>query len=415
MVTKTGANALADALRKDSVGGFLLIGAALVALVWANSPWAELYETIRGYTVGPSAPLHLDLTIEHWAADGILALFFFIIGAELKQEFVHGELRNPRRAMLPIVAAAGGMAVPALIFVGVNAAEPAGLSGWGIPMATDIAFALAVLAIIGRHLPPALRTFLLTLAIVDDLGAIMVIAVFYTDELHFPALLGSLGLLGVFGYLQRGRGPAGALDRSPVPNWVVYVPLALAIWALMHESGVHATIAGVAMGMLMRSSTAAGERESPLHRAEHMLRPWSTALALPIFALMSAGVALGEFGKMITDTVALGVFFGLVVGKLVGILGGAWLTTKLTRAELNPTLSWWDIAGMSVLAGIGFTVSLLITELAYPGAEAMLDNAKGGVLFASLAATLLSAGMLGWRSAHYQRNGVPDSAEAHSG
>ncbi|GAA1771391.1 Na+/H+ antiporter NhaA [Streptomonospora arabica] len=415
MVTKTGANALADALRKDSVGGFLLIGAALVALVWANSPWAELYETIRGYTVGPSAPLHLDLTIEHWAADGILALFFFIIGAELKQEFVHGELRNPRRAMLPIVAAAGGMAVPALIFVGVNAAEPAGLSGWGIPMATDIAFALAVLAIIGRHLPPALRTFLLTLAIVDDLGAIMVIAVFYTDELHFPALLGSLGLLGVFGYLQRGRGPAGALDRSPVPNWVVYVPLALAIWALMHESGVHATIAGVAMGMLMRSSTAAGERESPLHRAEHMLRPWSTALALPIFALMSAGVALGELGRMITDTVALGVFFGLVVGKLVGILGGAWLTTKLTRAELNPTLSWWDLAGMSVLAGIGFTVSLLITELAYPGAEAMLDNAKGGVLFASLAATLLSAGMLGWRSAHYQRNGVLDSAEAHSG
>ncbi|MDT0303143.1 Na+/H+ antiporter NhaA [Streptomonospora wellingtoniae] len=415
MVTKTGAHALADALRKDSVGGFLLIGAALVALVWANSPWGELYETIRGYTIGPSAPLHLDLTIEHWAADGILALFFFIIGAELKQEFVHGELRNPRRAMLPIVAAAGGMAVPALVFVGMNAARPEGLSGWGIPMATDIAFALAVLAIIGRHLPPALRTFLLTLAIVDDLGAIMVIAVFYTDELHFPALLASLALLSLFGYLQRGRGPAAALDRSPLPNWVVYVPLALAIWALMHESGVHATIAGVAMGMLMRSSTTQGERESPLHRAEHMLRPWSTALALPIFALMSAGVALGGVGEMLTDTVALGVFFGLVVGKLVGILGGAWLTTRLTRAELNPTLSWWDIAGMSVLAGIGFTVSLLITELAYPGAAALLENAKGGVLFASLAATLLSAGVLGWRSAHYRRSGVSESAEAHSG
>ncbi|GAA4913786.1 Na+/H+ antiporter NhaA [Streptomonospora salina] len=412
MATKTGSNGLADALRKDSVGGFLLIAAAVVALVWANSPWSGLYEAVRSFTVGPSEPLHLDLDIEHWAADGILALFFFIIGAELKQEFAHGELRNPRRAMLPIVAAAGGMIAPALVFVLFNTARPDGLSGWGIPMATDIAFALAILAIVGRHLPPALRTFLLTLAIVDDLGAILVIAVFYTDDLKFGALIAALALLAIFGFLQQGRGPAAALDRSPVPNWVVYVPLAFVIWALMHESGVHATIAGVAMGMLMRSTEAQGEHESPLHRAEHMLRPWAMGVALPIFALMSAGVAFGGFAEMVTDTVALGVFFGLVAGKLIGILGGAWITTKVTRAELNPTLSWWDIAGMSVLAGIGFTVSLLITELAYPDGGAILDNAKGGVLIASLAATVLSAGVLGWRSTHYHRHGVPGEAAA---
>ncbi|QBI55063.1 Na+/H+ antiporter NhaA [Streptomonospora litoralis] len=412
MVTKTGVRALADALRKDAVGGFLLIGAALVALVWANSPWSGLYEAIRGFEFGPSAPLHLDLSMEAWAADGVLALFFFIIGAELKQEFVHGELRNPRRAMLPIVAAAGGMIVPALVYTGFNLTNPEGLSGWGIPMATDIAFALAILAIIGRHLPPALRTFLLTLAIVDDLGAILVIAVFYTDDLHFLSLIGALALLVVFGYLQRGKGFAAALDRSSVPNWIVYVPLAFLIWALMHESGVHATIAGVAMGMLMRTTIAEGEHESPLHRAEHMLRPYSTGLALPIFALMSAGVAFGGLSQLITDTVALGVFFGLVVGKLVGIVGGAWITTRLTRAELNPTLSWWDIAGMSVLAGIGFTVSLLITELAFPGGQAMLENAKGGVLLASLAATILSAGVLGWRSAHYRRTQESDEVGA---
>lgn len=406
MVKKTGVHAIADMLRKDAVSGFLLIGAAAVALLWANSPLSGAYESLRGFTVGPSS-LHLDLSIETWAADGLLAVFFFIIGAELKQEFVHGELRNPRRAMLPIVAAIGGMVVPALLFVSLNTARPEALSGWGIPMATDIAFALAILALIGRHLPPALRTFLLTLAIVDDLGAILVIAVFYTADLSFLPLVIALVLLGVFGYLQQGRGIAAVLDRSPLPNWVVYVPLAVAIWVLVHESGVHATIAGVAMGMLMRSNINEGEYESPLHHAEHMLRPWSSALALPIFSLMSAGVVFSGIGSMFTDTVALGVIMGLVVGKLAGILGGAWLTTKLTRAELNPTLSWIDIGGMSLLAGIGFTVSLLITELAYSNAVTTLEHAKGGVLLASLIATILATTILLRRSAYYRKHGVP--------
>ncbi|WP_017625514.1 Na+/H+ antiporter NhaA [Nocardiopsis chromatogenes] len=411
MVKKTGVHALADALRSDAIGGFLLIGAAAIALIWANSPFAGVYEAIRDFTIGPHAPLHLDLTVGTWAADGLLAVFFFIVGAELKHEFVHGELRNPRRAMLPIVAAIGGMIVPALIFAGMNMARPEDIGGWGIPMATDIAFALAILAIIGKSLPPALRTFLLTLAIVDDLGAITVIAIFYTDELKFTYLFAALALLVVFGYLQQGRGIAAVLNRSAVPNWVVYLPLAFLIWAFMHESGVHATIAGVAMGMLMRSRIRGGEHESPLHHVEHMLRPWSMGLALPIFALFSAGVVFSGIGSMFTDTVALGVIVGLVVGKLIGILGGAWVTTKLTSAELNPTLRWIDIAGMSQLAGIGFTVSLLISELAYePGTT--LDHAKGGVLIASLLATLLASLVLTRRSAYYRKHGVPTEETA---
>jgi len=397
---------LADTLRKDTVGGFLLISAALLALVLANSPAAGAYGALRDLVIGPSAPLHLDLSIGTWAADGLLAVFFFIVGAELKQEFVHGELRDPRRAALPIVAALGGMIAPALLFTAFNLAHPDKLGGWGIPMATDIAFALAVLAIVGRGLPPALRTFLLTLAIVDDLGAIAVIAVFYTDDLSLLYLAGALALLAVFGYLQQGRGIAAALDRSALPNWVVYVPLAAVIWAFMHESGVHATIAGVAMGMLMRSSTRDGEHESPLHRAEHLLRPWAMGLALPVFALFSAGVSFSGFGTMLADTVSLGIIVGLVLGKLIGILGSAWITTKLTSAELNPSLSWSDITGMSLLAGIGFTVSLLISELAYP-AGTVLEHAKGGVLLASFSASLLASAVLLRRSAHHRAKSAP--------
>ncbi|MBB6171098.1 NhaA family Na+:H+ antiporter [Nocardiopsis mwathae] len=409
MVQKSGVHAVADALRKDAVGGFLLIAAAIIALIWANSPASGLYESIRDFEIGPEA-LHLNLSIGLWAADGLLALFFFIIGAELKQEFVHGELRNPRRAMLPIVAALGGMVVPALVYVALNIHRPDALPGWGIPMATDIAFALAILAVVGRNLPTALRTFLLTLAIVDDLGAIMVIAIFYSDKLDFLYLLGAIALLGVFAYLQRGRGFARTLNRSSFPMLVIYIPLAFLIWMFMHESGVHATIAGVAMGLLMRTSIHKGESESPLHRAEHALRPWSAAIALPVFALMSAGVVFSGMGSMITDTVALGIIGGLVVGKFIGIVGGAWLTTKFTRAELNPSLKWIDISGMSLLAGIGFTVSLLISELAFP-AGTTLEHAKGGVLLASFLATMISAAILVRRNAHYRRQSEPSVTE----
>lgn len=241
------------ALRSDAVGGSLLIGAAVIALIWANSPLSHSYEALRSFTFGPSA-LHLNLSVETWAADGLLAVFFFIVGNELKQELVHGELRDPRRAALPIAAALGGVAVPALVFLAFtlgSGGEAAG--GWGIPMATGIAFAVAVLAVVGRHLPTPLRTFLLTLATVDDMSAVLVIAVACTSGINFTALaLAAVGL-AVFGYLQNGSGRAVARVRAMVPAWLLFVPLAAVVWALMHACGVHATIAGVVMGLLMRT------------------------------------------------------------------------------------------------------------------------------------------------------------------
>ncbi|WP_028648710.1 Na+/H+ antiporter NhaA [Nocardiopsis sp. CNT312] len=399
----------ANVLRSDSVGGFILIGAALLALIWINSPFGEVYEQLREITIGPHA-LHLDLSLETWAADGLLAVFFFVVGNELKEEFVHGELRNPRRAMLPIVAAICGMVIPAGIYVAINLSSPETIGGWGIPMATDIAFAVAILAVVGRHLPTPLRTFLLTLAIVDDLGAVIVIAVFYTSGINFVALGAAAVLLAVFAYLQRGKGLAAKLNASALPNWIVYVPLAAVIWFLVHESGVHATIAGVAMGLLMRTTTLPGEIQDPSHRVEHMLRPWSAGLALPIFAFFSAGVVFDSMGAVFTDPAGLGIILGLVVGKVLGIVGGAWVTTKVTSAELNPSLKWVDLVGMSLLAGIGFTVSLLIAELSFAGSAEHLTHAKSGVLIASLIATVLGSVILSLRNQHYRK--VPASAPA---
>ncbi len=393
---------LADSLRSDTVGGFLLIAAAALALAWINSPLGDAYEQLRSITFGPEA-LHLDLSLQTWAADGLLAVFFFVVGNELKQEFVHGELRDPRRAMLPIVAAVCGMVVPASFYALINITSPQAIQGWGIPMATDIAFALAILAVVGRGLPTALRTFLLTLAIVDDLGAVFVIAVFYTSDINAWALLAAVVGLAVFWYLQRGKGLAAGLNASAVPNWLVYVPLAAVIWTLVHESGVHATIAGVAMGLLMRTVALPDERRDPSHGVEKLLRPWSAGLALPIFAFFSAGVVFDGFEAVFADTAAVGIIAGLVLGKMIGIAGGSWLTTKLTRCELNPDLKWIDIVGMSQLAGIGFTVSLLITELSFQEAPTQLGHAKTGVLLASLIATLLATVILGGRAWHYRK------------
>lgn len=393
---------LANLLRSDTVAGFLLILAAITALVWINSPLGEVYENLRSITFGPGV-LHLNLSLETWAADGLLAIFFFVVGNELKQEFVHGELRNPRRAMLPIVAAICGMVVPASIYAAINLGSPETIQGWGIPMATDIAFAIAILAVVGRGLPPALRTFLLTLAIVDDLGAVIVIAIFYTAAISLVPLFGAAVGVALFGYLQRGKGLSAKLNASALPNWVVYLPLALLIWVLVHESGVHATIAGVAMGLMMRTTRRGDESESPSHHIEHILRPWSAGLALPVFAFFSAGVLFDGVDAVFTDPAGLGIIAGLIVGKIVGITGGSWLTTKLTKAELNPELKWIDIFGMSQLAGIGFTVSLLITELSFADSAEHLAHAKAGVLIASLIATLLATVVLGLRGRHYRR------------
>ncbi|WP_410582599.1 Na+/H+ antiporter NhaA [Amycolatopsis sp. lyj-108] len=396
------ASRITHALRSDAVSGSLLIGAAVLALVWANSPLAPAYESLRSFTLGPDA-LHLNLSVETWAADGLLAVFFFIVGNELKQELVHGELRDPRRAALPIAAALGGVVVPALVFLVVNAATTGEeIGGWGIPMATDIAFALAVLAVIGKYLPSPLRTFLLTLATVDDMCAVLVIAIAYTSGLNLVALGAAVVGLVVFGYLQNGTGRAVTWARARVPGWLLFGPLAVVIWALMHTSGVHATIAGVAMGLLMRTRPHLGQTISPSHRTETALRPFSAGIALPVFALMSAGVSLTGAGGFWTSTITWGVLAGLLAGKFIGIFGVSWLTARFTNVHLNPRLAWTDIAGIGILGGIGFTVSLLIAELSYTD-DTHLTDAKGAILLASAASSVLAAAVLGRRSRHHRR------------
>ncbi|MEZ5118028.1 MAG: Na+/H+ antiporter NhaA [Candidatus Nanopelagicales bacterium] len=384
---------LTRALRDETVGGVLLLVSALVALVWANSPWGDTYQQIINYKVGPAA-LGLDLPLYKWAADGLLAIFFYVAGVELKHELVLGTLSKPAQAMVPVAAALGGMALPAILYAGVNLTAEGGQPvGWGIPMATDIAFALAVLAVVGRSLPAALRAFLLTLAVVDDLGAIIVIAVFYSEDFHWWAFLGSIACLALFWWLQHKR------VRSP---WI-YVPLVLGTWILVHESGIHATIAGVALGLLTRVKPDPGEKEAPGERMEHLIRPLSAGFAVPAFAFFSAGVDLRGTGLIdtLSSPVSIGVILGLVVGKPVGALAAAWLTARFTRASLSPSLAWRDVAAVGMLAGIGFTVSLLITELAFEDDPTTLNAAKLSVLVASVVAALLASLFLLTRNRHY--------------
>jgi Na+:H+ antiporter, NhaA family len=388
---------VSGALRADALGGCLLIGAAILALAWANSPLAPAYDSLRTLTVGP-ALLHLHLQLQSWAADGLLAVFFFIVGNELKRELVHGELRDVRHAVLPVVAALGGVLMPALLFIVLNPPGSGTAGGWGIPMATDIAFAVAVLALAGRRLPGQLRTFLLTLATVDDLCAVLVIAVFYASGLAWAPLGGAVLGLALFAYLQYGR---GGLARwvARRPGWLVYGPLAGVIWALMHASGVHATMAGVAMGLLMRTTERDGEQASPSRRAENLLVPVSAGIALPVFALLSAGVGLTGVSGFWSSPITWGIAGGLIGGKMAGIFGAAWATARFTGARLHPRLGWGDILGVAALGGIGFTVSLLIAELSYT-APARLTNAKAAILLASVIASILAVVILNSRTRH---------------
>ncbi|MER6996593.1 Na+/H+ antiporter NhaA [Streptomyces sp. NPDC000410] len=404
---------VADALRAETVGGVLLLVAAIAALVWANTPLSDSYEAVSDFHIGPAA-LGLDLSIQHWAADGLLAVFFFVAGIELKRELVAGELRDPKAAALPVIAAICGMAAPALLYALTNAVGGGSMKGWAVPTATDIAFALAVLAVIGTSLPSALRAFLLTLAVVDDLFAILIIAVFFTSELNFAALGGAVIGLGVFWLLL----------RKGVRGWYVYVPLALVIWGLMYNSGVHATIAGVAMGLMLRCHREEGEEHSPGEHIEHLVRPLSAGLAVPLFALFSAGVSISgsAIQTVFTQPEPLGVVLGLVVGKTVGIFGGTWLAARFTKAELNEDLAWPDVFAVASLAGIGFTVSLLIGELAFAGDAALTDAIKAAVLIGSLIAALCSGVLLKLRVRRYRalceeeerdddQDGIPDIYE----
>ncbi|QAY70287.1 Na+/H+ antiporter NhaA [Xylanimonas protaetiae] len=394
---------------RDVSGGVLLLGAALLGLLLANSPWRGAYEAVAAAEIGPRA-LHLDLTVAQWAADGLLAVFFLAVGLELKHELVAGSLRNPREAGVPMLAAVGGMAMPAVAFVVVEvvADDRGGLGGWAIPTATDIAFALAVLAVFGKGLPTAIRTFLLTLAVVDDLLAIVVIALFYGDGLRAWPLLGALAAVAV----------AGVHLRSRRPRWWLLAPLAVTAWALLHASGVHATVAGVLLGLTVPARPVHGETLDRAQRWAHAVTPWSQGVALPLFALFAAGVNLvdgGGAGSVVGQPVVLAVVVGLMAGKLVGVLGTAALVTRLTPLRLAPGIGVRDLLPVGLLAGIGFTVALLVSELSYGPTSSRTEGAKVAILLGSAAAAVLGAACLRWdarqaRGDDMNRDGIADGA-----
>lgn len=412
--TTTGDNRLLTSLRKDTVGGGLLVIAALTALIWANSPLADSYFALRDVEIG-FAPWHLQLSLGTWAADGLLAIFFFLVGVELKTEFTHGDLRSFRTAIVPITAAAGGVIVPALIYTVLMTSNPQLLRGWAIPTATDIAFAVAILAIIGSHLPKALRIFLLTLAAVDDLLAIGIIAVFYTETITLIPLLAAVGVIIVYGLIA-SRWRTFFVDRAWAA-WVILLPLGLIAWGLMHASGIHATIAGVALGFtipaLARRRRSGQDRrpvqdETPnlAEVLEHRLRPLSAGFAVPVFAFFAAGVAVGGFEGLATafsQPLTFAIIAALVLGKPLGILASTWLVSRFTSAGLDPNLRWLDLAGVGLLAGIGFTVSLLVAELSFEPGSAAHDYAKVAILSASVIAALLATLVLGSRNRRYRK------------
>ncbi|MEV0157278.1 Na+/H+ antiporter NhaA [Micromonospora sp. NPDC050686] len=397
---------LGDVLRTETVGGGLLLLGAVLALLWANSPWGDSYVALARWVPWPGgAGLHLDLDLAQWAADGLLAIFFFVVGLELKREFVAGDLRDPRRATLPVVAALGGMLVPALIYVAVNlGAGGSGLRGWAIPTATDIAFALAVLAVIGSHLPHGLRAFLLTLAVVDDLFAITIIAIFYTAGFSPLPLLAALVPIAAFGLLVQRR----------KTWWWALVPLAVLAWALVHVSGVHATVAGVLLGFTVPVLGGKGGGPGLAEHLEHRLRPVSAGFAVPVFAFFAAGVSLrdADLGAVLTDPVVIGIVAGLVLGKAIGILGSTWLLARFTRAELDENIRWADLLGVALLAGIGFTVSLLIGELAFGVGSTEDDRVKTAVLAASVTAAVLASVVLVRRNSAYRRIAQQETRDA---
>ncbi len=403
----------------EASGGIVLLVAAVIALVWANSPWDKQYFDFWHAHLSLDLNIFkLDETLGHAVNDGLMAVFFFVVGLEIKRELIHGELASVRKASLPVAAALGGMIVPALVYVAFNAGGD-GAKGWGIPMATDIAFAMGVLALLGRRAPFSLKVFLLALAIVDDLGAIMVIALFYTESISLEAVAWAVAIAAVI----------LAFSRAGVRSVDVYVVLGILFWAAVFKTGVHATIAGVLLALMTPSrpyltrdaldvsaddlldayrgarergdaeaeqqilrqlETLSRDTESPLDRLEHTLHPWASYLIVPIFALANAGVALsGDLvGDASSSAVSLGVAIGLVVGKPVGILLACFLAVRLGLAELPSNTGFQHMVGAGLLAGIGFTVSLFIAGLAFDDPQ-LIDEAKIGILAASTIAGII--------------------------
>lgn len=377
-----------DALRDETFAGALLMIAAVAAIVVANSSLSDWYFDFLAYKF--EIPfLSLNLTMAHWVSDGLLAIFFFIAGLELKHELVHGSLSNKSQAIVPVVAAIAGMAIPVGIFIFLLRGDSVATEGWAIPMATDIAFALAVLAIAGRKLPTEIRAFLLTVAVVDDLGAISVIAIFYSDKFNFTFFLLTIAALMTFGLLHRvGKG-----------HILLTLPLALFSWWAMYKSGVHATVAGVALALLVPNRAGSDDELSTAERCEAKIHPISVLLVIPLFAFVAAGVDLRGSGFIegATSSIGSAVVIALVIGKFIGIVGATYLFTRFTRASLNENLRWSDVSAVGLLAGIGFTVSLLIVELSYEQQSALSD-AKVGVLAASVIASSFAVVILRLRA-----------------
>lgn len=362
---------LVESLRDETVGGVLMLVATVIAIVWATAS-PDGYHHVMHAGLGP-------LTVHQWAADGLLTVFFLVAGLELKRELTEGSLSRPADALVPILAAVGGMVVPVAIYLGFAFAGGSDKAGWAIPMATDIAFALAVLAIVGSNLPTSLRAFLLTLAIVDDLGAIIIIAAVFTAHISWVWLAASVLAIAAFFVLQRMR----------IDHPLIGLALGVVAWWCMLQSGVHATIAGVLLGLAVRGDPTTDD--DPLNRWQHALEPWSAGLAVPLFALASAGVALRwhSIAAVFTGTLTLGIFVGLVVGKTVGISAASFLTARFTRAELAPGVRPLDIVAVAQVSGIGFTVALLMADLAFPNDLALSESAKTAVLLASFTSAVL--------------------------
>jgi Na+:H+ antiporter, NhaA family len=402
---------LVDFLHAEAAGGVVLALATVAALAWANSPWDSSYDDLWHTHLAVSlGPREIDLDVREWINEGLMTIFFLVVGLEIKRELVEGELREPRKAALPAVAALGGMAVPAAIYLAFNAGG-VGVHGWGIPMATDIAMAIGALSLLGSRVDPALKLFLLALAIVDDIGAILVIALFYTNDIQAWDLAVALALVVA----------VGAMRRIGVQWNLPYIVAGAAMWLALHESGVHATLAGVVLGLMAptrpvvqpefidaevladvssyrnarETARLAREAVSVVEWLEHVLHPWTSFVIVPLFALANAGVSLSgdTVGDALTSPVAGGVLVGLVVGKLVGITAFSWLATRLRLAALPEGTSWSGIVSVGAIAGIGFTVSIFVADLAFDD-RALVDQAKVAILAASLLAAVLGTALV---------------------
>ncbi|HWW56109.1 MAG TPA: Na+/H+ antiporter NhaA [Sphingopyxis sp.] len=400
-------SALRDFLESESAGGMLLIIAAILAMIVANSAFAEPYQHTIHAVTGPVLTDKLGpMTVHLWINDGLMAIFFLLVGLEIKREFVDGRLASWDRRRLPFIAAAAGMAVPAAIYM-LFASGTQGLArGWAIPAATDIAFAMGVLALLGKRAPTSLKLFLVTVAIVDDMGAVAIIALFYTAKINLIALGAAAAILGVM----------FACNRSGMKHLGVYLTLFLLLWYAMLLSGVHATIAGVLAAMAIpfeRTPGAPDSQHSPLHRLEHGLHPWVAFAIVPLFGFANAGVDVRGLGiDQIFAPLPLGIAAGLFVGKQIGIFGSVWLSVKLGIAGRLRGATWLQVYGVAMLCGIGFTMSLFIGGLAFPGEALLVEEAKIGILMGSLAAALTGFAILRLAPLHPEHGAVESESDA---